>query len=111
MQSISTLDVEVFTFIENINDVINNTKYWTQFSYNEVFESLDKAIMLVSDDYRKVTGVTLEETSRRIFENVQGGGIETFINFYNAFLFIRKLQYKLQWHRKYGVFPNAEICK
>jgi hypothetical protein len=101
-----TLDDSILEYLQQINKSIKEKKYWTSFGYNATFESLEVAMGMVQRAYTKLTGTTLEETSRRLFENVQGGGIETFVNYYNAFLFIRKLEYKLRWHQNYGSFPD-----
>lgn len=106
MPLIYTLDDDIVEYLQQINKSINEKEYWTSFSYQATFESLQVAMAMVNKAYLKYTGTTLEETARRLFEDVQGGGIETYIEFYNAFLFIRKLQYKLRWHQSYGSFPE-----
>lgn len=106
MQSIYTLDDNIVKYLHQINETIYKTKYWTSFKYNSTFECLKVAIEMIKSTYKRKTGATLEETSRRLFEGLQAGGIETFVNYYNAFLFIRKLEEKLRWHQRFGSFPH-----
>lgn len=111
MQSTYTLDGDIVEYLHQINETMNKRKYWTSFTYNATFESLKVAIDMIKYAYKRKTGTTLEETSRRLFEGVQAGGIETFISYYNGFLFVRKLEDKLRWHQKYGNFPEQIVCK
>lgn len=106
MQSTYTLDDNIVEYLYEINETINKRKYWTSFKYNSTFRCLETAIKMIKTAYKRKTGATLEETSRRLFEGLQAGGVETFVNYYNAFLFIRKLEEKLRWHQKYGIFPH-----
>lgn len=106
MPLIYTLDENTVEYLQQIHNSMQKKQYWTSFDYKATFESLKTAMNMVQKAYTKYTGSTLQETSRRLFENTQGGGVETYINFYNAFLFIRKLENKLRWHQKYGNFPE-----
>lgn len=101
-----TLDGDIVEYLQQINDTINNKKYWTSFTYSATFRSLQVAMEMVECKYKKLTNFTLQEYSRILFDGTQGDGIETFVNYYNAFLFIRKLENKLRWHQKYGSFPD-----
>ena len=106
MPSTYILDEELVQYLYKLGKKIENKKYWSDNDYDSMFKLLKIAITVVESAYMRLTGTTLQETSRRLFEDVQGGGIETFVSFYNGYLFIRKLQYKLRWHRKNGRFPD-----
>ena len=106
MPWVYTLDPNIVEYLYEIDQTIKNRKYWTTYSYESTFALLDNAMNKIKASYRKITGCTLEDTSRRLFDNVETGGIETFINFYNGFLFVRKLEQKLRWHQQYGSFPR-----
>lgn len=106
MLPVVTLDEQVVDYIKRINKNINENEYWNPVRYEMFFDCLKTAMRYLEVSYKRATGTTLEDTSRRLFENVQEGGIETFINYYNAFLFIRKLEYKLRYHQNSGDFPK-----
>lgn len=101
-----TLDASIVEFLFRLTESINNKEYWTPMEYDVTFKALQTAAEMINDSYKRLTASSLEETSRRLFIDVQGGGIETYINYYNGFLFVRKLQYRLRWHQKYGSFPD-----
>ena len=101
-----TLDDSIVEFLFRLTETIKNKEYWTPMAYDATFEALQVAADMIKDSYKRLTASSLEETSRRLFVDVQGGGIETYINYYNGFLFVRKLQYRLRWHQKYGSFPD-----
>lgn len=104
MQSTYTLDGDIVEFLQQIDYTIKHKKYWTSFDYTATFESLNVAMDMVNSSYKRKTGTTLQETSRRLFQGTQSGGIEIFISYYNGFLFIRKLEDRLRIHRKCGYF-------
>lgn len=106
MSSISTLDEGTVEYLQQINHTINTRKEWTPEHFKAVEESLQLVLCIINKKYHKATGTSLEETTRRLLKDVQGGGIETYIEFYNAFLFIRKMQYKLRWRQRYGTLPE-----
>lgn len=102
MPSTYILDENIVEYLQEINETIKNRKNWSSYEYDATLESLKLALKMINNSYRKLTGTTLEDTARRLFEGTQMGGIDIFISYYNGFLFVRKLEYKLQWHRDYG---------
>jgi hypothetical protein len=91
MPSIYTLDNNILEFLYQIKNSMDSKQFWAPVDYDITFQVLQTAADMVQNSYKKLTASSLQETSRRLFSDVQGGGIETFINYYNAFLFVRKL--------------------
>ena len=106
MQLTSTLDEEIIEYLCIMRDSIKDRKYWTSFDYNYTYDRLRKIVCRIKSQYLAVSGQTLEEASRRILAGVFGGSIETYISFYNGLLYVRKLENKVRWHQRYGVFPE-----
>ena len=106
MPSTYTLDNNILEYILLIRDSINGRKYWTSFNYEYTYDKLSIILSRIRNKYIEISGQKLEEASRQILEGTFSGDLETYINYYNALLYVRKLEYKVRWHQKYQAFPK-----
>lgn len=101
-----TLDEKIVDDILELHRTIKQKKYWNPYDYQPILKNIEVLLYRVQRNYTQVTMSTLRDSARRIFENKQSGGFETFVNFFNAYLFLRKLQYLIEYHQDCGKFPD-----
>lgn len=106
MPSTGILEDSITEYIVIIRDFIDNKKYWTTFNYNYVYDRLKQLSKIIRNTYHKTSLISLEEANRQILENTFYADFDVYISYYNALLYIRKLERKVRWHQKYGRFPE-----
>lgn len=107
MPSNYTLENSIIEDIEIIRDSIYGRKFWTQFNYKYTLNKLAEIEKSANAIYLKKSANTLQDTSRRFFDNTFVGDIELFILYFNVILYMKKLQQQVLWHQKYGAFPEG----
>lgn len=106
MPSTCTLDKNILEYLLIIRDSINNRKYWTSFNYTYTYDKLSGILACIRSKYITIASQTLEESSRQLLDGTFSGDFQVYVDYYNALIYVRKLEYKVRWHEKYHAFPK-----
>lgn len=101
-----TLENSILEDIQIIKDSIYSRKFWTSFNYTYTLDKLAEIENHANALYLKKSTTTLKDACRQFFDNTFIGDIDLFITYFNVILYMKKLQYRVLWHQKYGTFPK-----
>ncbi len=105
MPSVYTLDDRVVEVLNSLRHSIETKTLWLSVDYDDFFHTCANLVAFVDKLYCKQTGESLDEASRRIYNDTFRDSLELYINYYNVILLVRNFEYKIRWHQKYGNFP------
>lgn len=106
MQSNYTLDDTMVDSMISLKELILGTNYWSDSVYLYILESIKRLRININFSYKNHTGQFIEESIRQMMDGTFQNDLSALTDHLNAYLFLYKLQFMINWHQRYHVFPD-----